>query len=38
MNEFQTVLLAVLPVFAITFAGVLMRKLNWLTEESDQSL
>lgn len=38
MNEFSTVLLAVLPVFAIMLAGVLMRKVNWLTEEADQSL
>lgn len=38
MNEFLTVLTAVLPVFCIAVAGVLMRKVNWLTEEADQSL
>jgi malate permease and related proteins len=38
MNEFQTVLGAVLPVFGIAAVGLLMRKLNWLTEEADQSL
>lgn len=38
MNEFQTVLGAVLPVFGIAAVGLLMRRLNWLTEEADQSL
>ncbi|MFA6546749.1 MAG: AEC family transporter [Limisphaerales bacterium] len=38
MNEFSVVLSAVLPVLAIAVAGVAMRKLNWLTEEADQSL
>jgi predicted permease len=38
MSEFYTVLTAVLPVFAIMIAGVIMRKVNWLTEEADQSM
>lgn len=38
MSEFQTVLGAVLPVFGIIGAGLFLRKLNWLTEEADQSL
>jgi len=38
MNEFQTVLGAVLPIFGIAAVGLLIRKLNWLTEEADQSL
>ncbi len=38
MQEFQNVLSAVLPVFFIAGAGALMRGLNWLTEEADQSL
>jgi malate permease and related proteins len=38
MNEFLTVLAAVLPVFMIALAGVVIRKLNWLTEQADQSL
>ena len=38
MNEFQNVLAAVLPVFFIAGAGALLRGLNWLTEEADQSL
>jgi predicted permease len=38
MNEFYTVLTAVLPVFCIAVAGVIMRKVNWLTEEADHSL
>ena len=38
MNEFWTVLGAVLPVFCVVGAGALMRKLEWLTEEADQSL
>jgi predicted permease len=29
---------AVLPVFVISLAGILLRKINWLTEEADQSL
>jgi predicted permease len=38
VNEFWTVLNAVLPVFSIAALGALMRKFNWLTEEADQSL
>jgi malate permease and related proteins len=38
MGEFLTVLSAVLPVFSIMGAGALLRRLNWLTEEADQSL
>ncbi|MCX8090168.1 MAG: AEC family transporter [Verrucomicrobiae bacterium] len=38
MNAFQTVLGAVLPIFLLIGIGLLIRKLNWLTEEADQSL
>ena len=38
MNEFTTVLQAVLPVFCLALAGVLLRKVEWLTEEADASL
>lgn len=38
MNEFHTVLLAVLPVFVVMIVGILMRKREWLTEEADKSL
>lgn len=38
MNEFWVVLTAVLPVFAIAGIGGALRRLNWLTEEADQSL
>lgn len=38
MTEFATVLAAVLPVFGIIGVGLLLRKLEWLTEEADQSL
>jgi predicted permease len=38
MNEFSTVLNAVIPVFAIMAAGLGIRRLNWLSEEADQSL
>lgn len=38
MNEFSTVLSAVVPVFGIAAVGLVIRKLNWLTEEADQSL
>ena len=38
MNEFLTVLGAVVPVFSLAGAGLIIRKLNWLTEEADQSL
>jgi predicted permease len=38
MSEFLTVLGAVVPVFGIAAVGLVIRKLNWLTEEADQSL
>jgi malate permease and related proteins len=38
MEQFFIVLVAVLPVFFIGGAGVIMRKINWLTEEADKSL
>lgn len=38
MNESLTVLNAVVPVFGIIGIGLLIRKLNWMTEEADQSL
>jgi len=38
LNETQTVLSAVLPVFCLALTGILLRKVNWLTEEADASL
>jgi predicted permease len=38
MNEFLTVLSAVLPVFGIMAIGLWLRRCNWLTAEADQSL
>ncbi len=38
MTEFQTVLNAVLPIFAIAAVGALIRQVNWLTSEADTSL
>ncbi|HTD67992.1 MAG TPA: AEC family transporter [Candidatus Limnocylindria bacterium] len=38
MSEFLTVLTAVLPIFCIAGAGVLLRQLNWLTADADASL
>lgn len=38
MNELQNVLAAVLPVFIVIVVGALMRRINWLTEEADDSL
>lgn len=38
MIDFQTVLFAVLPIFFIVGAGLVMRRLDWLTEEADGSL
>ena len=38
MNEFATVFGAVVPIFGIAVVGLLIRKLNWLTEAADQSL
>lgn len=38
MNPSATILNAVVPVFGIMGLGVLIRKLNWLTEAADKSL
>ena len=38
MNEFSTVLSAVLPVFGLMIVGLGLRKFNWLTEDADNSL
>ena len=38
MSETATVMGAVIPVFGIAGIGLLIRKLNWLTEEADKSL
>jgi predicted permease len=38
VNEFYTVLSAVLPVFCLAMVGVILRKVEWLTEEADASL
>jgi predicted permease len=38
MNQSLSVLTAVIPVFGIIAIGLVIRKLNWLTEEADQSL
>jgi predicted permease len=38
MNEFFTVLSAVLPIFGLMTIGLGVRKLNWLTEDADNSL
>jgi len=38
MNEFSTVLGAVLPIFGLMVVGLGLRKFNWLTEDADQSL
>ena len=38
MNEFATVLSAVLPIFGLMVIGLAVRKLNWLTEDADNSL
>lgn len=38
MNEFWTVVSAILPVFALMLAGFILRRLRWLTAEADQSL
>jgi malate permease and related proteins len=37
-DETGKVLLAVLPVFCIAVIGIFMRKMNWLTEQADQSM
>ena len=38
MREFLIVLNAVLPVVALAVAGIVLRRLNWLTEDADRSL
>jgi predicted permease len=38
VSEFLTVLTAVLPIFCIAGAGVLLRQINWLTADADASL
>jgi hypothetical protein len=38
MDELQTALRAVLPIFGVMGVGLLIRKLGWLTEEADRSL
>ena len=38
MSEFNVVLGAVIPVFLITGAGFVLRRLAWLSAEADQSL
>ncbi len=38
MNASFTVISAVIPVFGVIGLGLLIRKLNWLTGEADQSL
>ncbi len=38
MTASLTVLGAVLPVFGLAVVGLVIRKLDWLTEEADQSL
>lgn len=38
MSGFDTVLTAVLPVIVVVFAGLGLRRINWLTEEADHSL
>jgi predicted permease len=38
VSEFLTVLNAVLPIFCIAGAGVILRQVNWLTADADASL
>lgn len=38
MSQTTTILNAVVPVFGVMGLGVVIRKLNWLTEEADKSL
>ena len=38
MNDFMTVIHAVLPIFVIGVAGIFFRRWNWLTEEADATL
>ncbi len=38
MSQTSTILNAVVPVFGVIALGVVIRRLNWLTEEADKSL
>jgi predicted permease len=38
MSQTSTILNAVIPVFGVMGLGVVIRRLNWLTEEADKSL
>lgn len=38
MSQTTTILNAVVPVFGVMALGVVIRRLNWLTEEADKSL
>ena len=38
MTAASIVLGAVVPLFGIALVGLVIRRLNWLTEEADQSL
>ena len=38
MSEFLIVVNAVLPVVALAVVGMVLRRLNWLTEDADRSL
>ena len=38
MNEFQVVLAAIIPIFGVALAGLVIRKINWLNEQADESL
>jgi malate permease and related proteins len=38
MREFLFVLFAVMPVFCVALSGFVMRRLNWLSSEADESL
>lgn len=38
MSQTTTILNAVVPVFGVMALGIVIRRLNWLTEEADKSL
>lgn len=38
MNQWLTMLSALIPVFGVIVVGVMVRRLNWLTEEADSTL
>lgn len=38
MSQTSTILNAVVPVFGVMALGIVIRRLNWLTEEADKSL